>query len=107
MRTHDSAKLTFWLLKRVGDGRGDGKAWKRVEVRGGVHRNNFTVVVTGDGEERTGEDEGREGDVGMEVDADEEWGGIEEKPVEEAEAEDEEWGGIEEGGEEEEWSGIQ
>lgn len=87
VRQHDSAKLTFWLLKRTHAP--DGKVWKREEVRGGVHRNNFTIVVGGSGEE--GEDE-------------EEWGGIEER----AEGEDEEWGGIKEGGEEDdEWNGIQ
>ena len=98
VRQHDSAKLTFWLLKRTHAP--DTKVWKREEVRGGVHRNNFTIVVGG-GE---GEDE------------DEEWNGIEEKADEEDEewngiqegaAKEEEWSGIQEGGEEEEWSGIQ
>lgn len=39
---HDSAKLTHWLLQRCD---GDGKEWKRQEVRGGAKRNNFCIVV--------------------------------------------------------------
>lgn len=39
---HDSAKLTHWIFKRT---KGDNKTWKREEVRGGVDRNNFCIVV--------------------------------------------------------------
>ncbi|GAA6013472.1 hypothetical protein JCM11491_006093 [Sporobolomyces phaffii] len=54
---HDSSKLTHWFLKETtkgGDGegdkarRGDGKVWKREEVRRGVERNNFCIVVKPD-----------------------------------------------------------
>ena len=48
-RQHDSAKLTYWLLKRSGErGEGedrDGKEWKREVVRKGAQRNNFCVLV--------------------------------------------------------------
>ncbi|GAA5849829.1 hypothetical protein JCM8547_000579 [Rhodosporidiobolus lusitaniae] len=46
---HDSAKLTYWLLRRNERGP-DGRAWKRVQVREGAQRNNFVVVVKGDPE---------------------------------------------------------
>ncbi|KAG0658236.1 hypothetical protein C6P46_005895 [Rhodotorula mucilaginosa] len=48
-RQHDSAKLTYWLLRRSGErGEGeerDGKEWKREVVRKGAQRNNFCVLV--------------------------------------------------------------
>ncbi|GAA5968850.1 hypothetical protein JCM11641_000756 [Rhodosporidiobolus odoratus] len=47
-KQHDSAKLTYWLLKRSEEGP-DGKEWKREEVRTGVGRNNFVVVVKPEG----------------------------------------------------------
>lgn len=67
-RQHDSAKLTYWLVKRSGEtGQGedrDGKEWKREGVRKGAQRNNFCVVVApgkpvvraGDAEEDKGEE---------------------------------------------------
>ncbi|GAA5880214.1 hypothetical protein JCM16303_001255 [Sporobolomyces ruberrimus] len=49
---HDSNKLTHWFLKEVekegGARKGDGKVWKREEVRRGVERNNFCIVVKPD-----------------------------------------------------------
>ncbi|GAA5904237.1 25S rRNA (adenine2142-N1)-methyltransferase [Sporobolomyces salmoneus] len=48
---HDSAKLSYWFLRETdkteGAGRrGDGKVWKREELRKGVApRNNFCIVV--------------------------------------------------------------
>lgn len=45
VRQHDSAKLTYYLLERVDGGRGDGRSWKRKEVRKGVQRNNFAILV--------------------------------------------------------------
>ncbi|KAI9021081.1 putative methyltransferase-domain-containing protein [Hyaloraphidium curvatum] len=39
---HDSSRLTHWLLKRC---KGDSRKWKREEIRGGVKRNNFVIVV--------------------------------------------------------------
>ncbi|BGP24274.1 nucleolus protein [Rhodotorula toruloides] len=47
VRKHDSAKLTYWLVTRKeGEGaKGDGKVWKREEVRSGVGRNNFVIVI--------------------------------------------------------------
>lgn len=120
VRQHDSAKLTYWLLKRVGDGRGDGKSWKREEVRAGVHRNNFCIVVHGDGSEAVeGEDrvDSKEemrasGEDAKDVDEEEAWGGIEVEdgaPSVAAEKEEAEWGGIDldaAAGEDEEWGGI-
>ncbi|GAA5880456.1 hypothetical protein JCM3774_005199 [Rhodotorula dairenensis] len=48
-RQHDSAKLTYWLLRRSGtEGTGedrDGREWKREVVRKGAQRNNFCVLV--------------------------------------------------------------
>lgn len=45
-RQHDSAKLTYWLLKRADGGeKGDGKEWKREVVRKGAQRNNFCILV--------------------------------------------------------------
>lgn len=48
-RQHDSAKLTYWLLKRSGAlGTGedrDGREWKREVVRKGAQRNNFCILV--------------------------------------------------------------
>jgi hypothetical protein len=38
VRRHDSAKLTYWLLQPDGDGRGDGRKWKKEEVRPGASR---------------------------------------------------------------------
>lgn len=91
VKQYDSMKLTYWLLKREGDGKGDGKVWKREEVRSGVRRNNFCVIV---GTGAAGEEEEVEEKeaVGDEVAADEdEW-----VPAA-AEAEEgddgEEWGG--------------
>lgn len=47
VRKHDSAKLTYWLVRRKeGEAaKGDGEVWKREEVRSGVGRNNFLIVV--------------------------------------------------------------
>lgn len=47
---HDSSKLTYWFLRETNkaeDGRkGDGKVWKREELRKGVApRNNFCILV--------------------------------------------------------------
>ena len=39
---HDSALLTYWLLKQC---EGDLKKWPRKQVRGGVDRNNFVLIV--------------------------------------------------------------
>ena len=100
-KQHDSAKLTYWLLKRS-EGERDGKVWKKEEVRKGVRRNNFCIVVGAkEGEEDVEEEEGV---------------GNEEEPVEDqvmgevGEAWDAgdaaEWGGIEEEGAEEEWGGC-
>lgn len=61
---HDSNKLTHWFLKEIikkdqeGNGsgrRGDGKVWKREELRKGVTpRNNFCIVVKPDEEVERG-----------------------------------------------------
>lgn len=55
-RQHDSAKLTYWLLRRrraageeaegeSPESNGDGKEWKRTVLRKGAKRNNFCIVV--------------------------------------------------------------
>ncbi|TNY21928.1 putative methyltransferase-domain-containing protein [Rhodotorula diobovata] len=44
VRKHDSARLTYWLVRRSEDGP-DGKEWKREQVRKGAGRNNFVIVV--------------------------------------------------------------
>ncbi|GAA5963547.1 hypothetical protein JCM3765_006277 [Sporobolomyces pararoseus] len=85
---HDSNKLTHWFLKEINKGegeggeggrRGDGKIWKREELRKGVTpRNNFCIVVKPDEEvergvegekekEITGEGEEEEGTVQAET----------------------------------------
>lgn len=93
-KQHDSAKLTYWFLRRIpgvggeGGSRGDGKVWKKEEVRKGVRRNNFCIVVGGKGE---GEED-VEGDAEM---------GNEEEPAEDPDVVMD--GG---GGEEEEWGGC-
>ncbi|SCV67529.1 BQ2448_5140 [Microbotryum intermedium] len=46
VKKKDSAKLTYWLCKRVGDGSGDGKSWRREQLRGGIQRNNFAIIVS-------------------------------------------------------------
>ncbi|GAA5989041.1 hypothetical protein JCM5350_003637 [Sporobolomyces pararoseus] len=56
---HDSNKLTHWFLKEInkdkGGRRGDGKIWKREELRKGVTpRNNFCIVVKPDEEVERG-----------------------------------------------------
>lgn len=51
VKQHDSNRLTFWLLKKLGDGKGDEKIWKKEEVRSGAQRNNFCIVVRKDEEE--------------------------------------------------------
>ncbi|KAI5481394.1 nucleolus protein [Pseudohyphozyma bogoriensis] len=97
VRQHDSAKLTYWLCSRVGEGKGDGKVWKKEEVRAGVHRNNFCILVnttSGDNGAKKGEDE--EEWTGVKDEEEEEWKGVEE----------EEWKGVQEDGAEEEWGGI-
>ncbi|GAA5942028.1 25S rRNA (adenine2142-N1)-methyltransferase [Sporobolomyces koalae] len=48
--THDSSKLTHWFLREIDQSStkaryGDGQVWKREEVRRGVERNNFCIVV--------------------------------------------------------------
>ena len=124
VRQHDSAKLTYWLLKRIGDGRGNSKSWRKEEVRAGVHRNNFCIVVNAgaDGEKVEKDDTKAEmeasGKEGMEIDEEEPWGGIggmdaeEGAPSVEDEAEEAEWGGIDASAtataveEDEEWGGI-
>lgn len=45
VRRHDSAKLTYWLCQPYDDGSGDGKRWKKEEVRPGAKRNNFCIKV--------------------------------------------------------------
>lgn len=45
IKRHDSKRLTFWLLKREGDGSGDDKKWKKAELRSGGQRNNFCIIV--------------------------------------------------------------
>ncbi|KDE03008.1 hypothetical protein MVLG_06476 [Microbotryum lychnidis-dioicae p1A1 Lamole] len=57
VRRKDSAKLTYWLCKRVGDGSGDGKGWKREQLRGGIQRNNFAIIVNAPGQSSTEESE--------------------------------------------------
>lgn len=58
VKQFDSPKLTYWLLRSNGPSNGDGKVWKREEVRAGVRRNNFCVIVGGKvGEEGEGEEE--------------------------------------------------
>lgn len=116
VRQHDSAKLTYWLCKRLGDGRGDRKSWKKEEVRAGVHRNNFCIVVNA-GEGETGEQDDTKAEMeasgveAKEIDEEEAWGGIgmdveDGAPSVEAEAEEAEWGGIGEGEAAAEWGGI-
>ncbi|KAK4698705.1 25S rRNA (adenine2142-N1)-methyltransferase, partial [Phenoliferia sp. Uapishka_3] len=88
-KQHDSAKLTYWLLKRTeGEGNRDGKIWKKEEVRKGVRRNNFCITVGvkagPDGEEV--EEEG----VGNDEEPEEDDMKMEDAP---AEDEEEEWGG--------------
>lgn len=39
---HDTSLLTHWLLKR---GTPNDTAWPRKEVRAGVKRNNFVIIV--------------------------------------------------------------
>lgn len=39
---HDSNLLTFWLCKQV---EGDLRKWPRKQIRGGVDRNNFVLLV--------------------------------------------------------------
>jgi 25S rRNA (adenine2142-N1)-methyltransferase len=48
VKRHDSKRLTFWLLKKEGDGKGDDKVWKKEEIRSGGQRNNFCIVVKPD-----------------------------------------------------------
>lgn len=111
VRQHDSAKLTYFLCARIGDGRGDELVWKREEVRSGVHRNNFCIVVGGGaagGEtkeegEKMAEEKKAEGEM-EEEEEEEAWGGIKEDGEAEAGDDGEEWGGIEV--DEPEWGGI-
>ena len=42
---HDSLKLTHWLVQRTEVRGWDGTCFKKTEVRGGVERNNFCIVV--------------------------------------------------------------
>ncbi|GAA6020803.1 hypothetical protein JCM10207_001662 [Rhodosporidiobolus poonsookiae] len=79
VKQHDSAKLTYWLVRRTppaaeGEepGKGDGQQWKREQVREGVQRNNFVIVVKpGEAVERpgqggkTGAEDGADEDVEM------------------------------------------
>jgi hypothetical protein len=59
-KQHDSAKLTYWLLKRSGKD-WDGKGWKRESVREGAQRNNFVIVVKqGEGYVQTEEEKKEE-----------------------------------------------
>ncbi|GAA5895038.1 hypothetical protein JCM8208_000094 [Rhodotorula glutinis] len=44
IRKHDSARLTYWLVRRSETGP-DGVEWKREQVRTGAGRNNFCLVV--------------------------------------------------------------
>lgn len=34
VKQHDSRRLTFWLLKKDGDGAGDDKLWKKEQLEG-------------------------------------------------------------------------
>jgi len=43
VRKHDSARLTYWLVRRSETGP-DGVEWKREQVRTGAGRNNFCLV---------------------------------------------------------------
>ncbi|GAA5939704.1 hypothetical protein JCM1841_002948 [Sporobolomyces salmonicolor] len=99
IKQHDSAKLTYWLVRQKeadADGkRGDGKVWKREEVRAGVHRNNFTVrVEPGEPVERGTRKEQEEKEENKQ--AEEAKGNAVEAtlPAAEDEDEEEEWGGI-------------
>ncbi|GAA5830853.1 hypothetical protein JCM11251_001098 [Rhodosporidiobolus azoricus] len=64
---HDSSKLTHWLLRRSEQGP-DGQVWKRENMREGVMRNNFVIVVRpgeevekpGEGKKRSAEDDDAE-----------------------------------------------
>ncbi|KAL8277414.1 hypothetical protein RQP46_010136 [Phenoliferia psychrophenolica] len=91
-KQHDSAKLTYWLLKRT-EGERDGKVWKKEEVRKGVRRNNFCIVVGA----KDGEEEIEEGGVGNDeepAEDDVEWAGVQDDvPMDAGEGDEEEWGG--------------
>lgn len=65
----DVCRLTYWLLKR---GPTDEKVWRREEVRGGAHRNNF-CIIHGSGADVAVEEE-VEG-VAMDVEEEEEHAG--------------------------------
>lgn len=84
--------MTYWLLEKDGDGTGDNTVWKKEEVRGGVRRNNFCIIVKG---------VNGEGEEEVEAEVDRKKVEEDEKMVEEG-GEEEEWGGIQE-----EWGGIQ
>ncbi|KAM0745973.1 hypothetical protein T439DRAFT_384439 [Meredithblackwellia eburnea MCA 4105] len=75
-KQHDSAKLTYWFLKRD-ETLKDGRVWKREEVRRGVQRNNFCIVLdpeSGDEEESRKEKISKAD--GEDLGSEEEWGGI-------------------------------
>lgn len=39
---HDSALLTYWLLSKA---EGNAQLWPRKEIRKGIKRNNFVLMV--------------------------------------------------------------
>ncbi|GAA5859947.1 hypothetical protein JCM1840_001811 [Sporobolomyces johnsonii] len=104
IKQHDSAKLTYWLVRqREADAegkRGDGKVWKREEVRAGVHRNNFTVrvepgepVERGTRKEKEDKEEAKQKEE-AEGKAVEPIAAAKDEAKDEEEEEEEEWGGI-------------
>ncbi|KAM0787374.1 hypothetical protein ACM66B_003460 [Microbotryomycetes sp. NB124-2] len=78
VRQHDSAKLTYFLCKRV---KTDGQTCKREQVRSGAQRNNFCIIVDEECAKRAVEwtkdlDAGEESEVQVDNEDEEEWGGI-------------------------------
>ncbi|KAK4055956.1 25S rRNA (adenine2142-N1)-methyltransferase [Microbotryomycetes sp. JL221] len=82
VKQHDSAKLSFWLLKRI---KSNGQTCKREQVRTGAQRNNFCIIVDEDCAKMAVEltqglsddvSETEAGDEQIVAEQDEEWGGI-------------------------------
>ncbi|KAK4049047.1 25S rRNA (adenine2142-N1)-methyltransferase [Microbotryomycetes sp. JL201] len=95
VRKHDSAKLTYWLCQRTV---ADGQTCKRDQVRSGVQRNNFCIIVDEECAKRAVEltrelgnaHKGTEDAIGENDDADE-WNGISDEGQD---GQEEEWCGI-------------
>ncbi|GJN88961.1 hypothetical protein Rhopal_001932-T1 [Rhodotorula paludigena] len=71
VRQHDSAKLTYWLVRRSGargEGERDGREWKREVVRAGAQRNNFAILVRPGSEVERGKAGQQAGEEGEEED---------------------------------------